>query len=68
MASWNWELVSDKTARLVGPGRLSAIKTAWPNRVLVASIMAGSGSDKELEHWQTLTEGRPGRRGSMPSS
>src|SRR6185369_12991687 len=27
---------------------------AHPNRVLVASIMAGSGSDEELQHWQTL--------------
>ena len=55
MASWNWELVSDKPLDWWVP-RLSAIKRAWPNRVLVASIMAGSGSDKELAHWQTLTE------------
>lgn len=55
MASWNWELVSDKPLDWWVP-RLSAIKRAWPNRVLVASIMAGSGSDKELSHWQTLTK------------
>jgi len=53
MASWNWELISDKPLDWWIP-RLEAIKKAWPNRVLVASIMAGSGSDKELEHWQTL--------------
>jgi len=54
VASWNWELVSDKTLDWWVP-RLSAIKAAWPNRVLVASIMAGSGSDKELDNWQILT-------------
>jgi dihydropyrimidine dehydrogenase (NAD+) subunit PreA len=54
VASWNWELVSDKPLDWWVP-RLEAIKKAWPNRVLVASIMAGSGNDKELAHWQTLT-------------
>ena len=34
----------------IGHGALSA------HRVLVASIMAGSGSDKELHNWQLLTE------------
>ena len=55
VASWNWELVSDKPLDWWLP-RLSAIKRAWPDRVLVASIMAGSGNDKELENWQILTE------------
>jgi dihydroorotate dehydrogenase len=55
VASWNWELVSDRPLDWWVP-RLEAIKRAWPDRVLVASIMAGSGSDKELHHWQTLTE------------
>jgi dihydropyrimidine dehydrogenase (NAD+) subunit PreA len=55
LASWNWELISDKPLDWWVP-RLSAIKRAWPDRVLVASIMAGSGSDKELHHWGTLTE------------
>jgi dihydroorotate dehydrogenase len=54
VASWNWELVSDKPLDWWVP-RLSSIKAAWPNRVLVASIMAGSGSDKELDNWQILT-------------
>jgi len=53
MASWNWELISDKPLDWWVP-RLEAIKKAWPNRVLVASIMAGSGNDKELENWQVL--------------
>jgi dihydroorotate dehydrogenase len=52
-SSWNWELISDKTIDWWAP-RLSRIKQAHPTRVLVASIMAGSGSDEELSHWQTL--------------
>jgi len=55
VASWNWELISDRPLDWWVP-RLSAIKKAWPKRVLVASIMAGSGNDKELQAWQTLTE------------
>jgi dihydroorotate dehydrogenase len=52
-SSWNWELISDKTLEWWIP-RLERIKAAYPDRVLVASIMAGSGSDRELSHWQTL--------------
>ncbi|MBI2780912.1 MAG: NAD-dependent dihydropyrimidine dehydrogenase subunit PreA [Chloroflexi bacterium] len=54
LASWNWELISDKPLEWWIP-RLTTVKRAWPGRVLVASIMAGSGSDEELRHWQTLT-------------
>ncbi|HET7707800.1 MAG TPA: NAD-dependent dihydropyrimidine dehydrogenase subunit PreA [Thermoanaerobaculia bacterium] len=54
MASWNWELISDKPLDW-WIGRLSKIKKAYPNKVLVASIMAGSGNDKELHNWQMLT-------------
>src|SRR6187397_388854 len=52
-SSWNWELISDKTLDWWVP-RLGRIKAAYPNRALIASIMAGSGSDKELAAWQTL--------------
>jgi dihydroorotate dehydrogenase len=52
-SSWNWELISDKTLDWWVP-RLRRIKQAHPDRVLVASIMAGAGTDRELEHWQTL--------------
>ena len=52
-SSWNWELISDKPMDWWLP-RLERIKRAHPTRVLVASIMAGSGSDRELRHWQTL--------------
>ena len=56
MASWNWELISDKPLDWWLP-RIERIKRNWPDRVLVASIMAGSGDDKEFQNWQTLTRG-----------
>jgi dihydropyrimidine dehydrogenase (NAD+) subunit PreA len=52
-SSWNWELISDKPLDWWIP-RISRIKQAHPDRILVASIMAGSGSDHELSKWQTL--------------
>jgi dihydropyrimidine dehydrogenase (NAD+) subunit PreA len=52
-SSWNWELISDKTLDWWVP-RLGRIKKAFPDRMLVASIMAGSGNDTELRHWQEL--------------
>src|SRR5919106_4224544 len=52
-SSWNWELISDKTLDWWVP-RLERIKKAFPQHVLVASIMAGSGNDTELRHWQEL--------------
>jgi len=54
-SSWNWELISDKSLDWWVP-RIARIKRAYPSRVLVASIMAGSGSDEELGHWQTLAQ------------
>jgi dihydropyrimidine dehydrogenase (NAD+) subunit PreA len=54
-SSWNWELISDKTIDWWLP-RIVRIKQVFPDRVLVASIMAGSGSDRELAHWQTLAK------------
>src|SRR2546427_4957029 len=61
-SSWNWELISDKTLDWWVP-RLERIKRAFPDRVLVASIMAGSGSDTELSHWQTLARACPDEGG-----
>jgi dihydropyrimidine dehydrogenase (NAD+) subunit PreA len=55
MASWNWELISDKPLDW-WVGRLSSLKRDYPDRVLVASIMAGSGNDEEMRNWQTLTQ------------
>ena len=53
-SSWNWELISDKSLDWWVP-RIQRIKAAFPTRVVIASIMAGSGTDKELQAWQTLT-------------
>ena len=52
-SSWNWELISDKPLDWWLP-RLRRIKLAFPHKVLVASIMAGSADDKELDHWREL--------------
>ena len=52
-SSWNWELISDKPLDWWLP-RLARIKQAHPDRILVASIMAGSGNERELQNWQTL--------------
>ena len=54
-SSWNWELISDKPLDW-WIGKLSGIKKQFPKKILVASIMAGSGNDKELHNWQTLTK------------
>src|SRR5918999_5864292 len=55
-SSWNWELISDKTIDWWLP-KIARIKQSHPDRILIASIMAGSGSDKELRHWQELAIG-----------
>ena len=55
-SSWNWELISDKGIDWWLP-KIARIKQAFPDHVLIASIMAGSGSDKELRHWQELAIG-----------
>ena len=52
-SSWNWELISDKPLDWWLP-RLRRIKDAYPHKVLVASIMAGSEDDKEVNHWREL--------------
>jgi dihydropyrimidine dehydrogenase (NAD+) subunit PreA len=54
-SSWNWELISDKTLDWWEP-RIRRIKDAHPTKVLIASIMAGSGNDKELQNWQKLAQ------------
>src|SRR5258705_8351623 len=54
-SSWNWELISDKAIDWWVP-RIRRIKEAHPTKVLIASIMAGSGNDKELRNWQMLTQ------------
>src|SRR5262249_47578529 len=41
-SSWNWELISDKPLDWWAP-RLGKIKRAFPDKILVCSIMAGAG-------------------------
>ena len=52
-SSWNWELISDQPLDLWLPD-LEEIKTTYPERMVIASIMAGAGSDKEMENWRKL--------------
>jgi len=52
-SSWNWELISDKPLDWWLP-RLRRIKDAFPHKVLVASIMAGSEDENEIDHWRQL--------------
>src|SRR5262249_23699361 len=52
-SSWNWELISDKPVDWWLP-RLRRIKQAFPHKVLVASIMAGSEDEQEINHWREL--------------
>src|SRR3954453_15035523 len=54
-SSWNWELISDKPLDWWIP-KLGRIKAAFPNRILVASIMAGSGRGDEVRKWQHLAQ------------
>jgi dihydroorotate dehydrogenase len=54
-SSWNWELISDKTLDWWVPAPRPH-QEGLPDRVLIASIMAGSGSDKEMKNWQTLAK------------
>ena len=58
-SSWNWELISDKPLEWWMPV-IERIKADYPNKVVVASIMAGSGSDKEYDAWQQLANGCQG--------
>jgi dihydropyrimidine dehydrogenase (NAD+) subunit PreA len=52
-SSWNWELISDKPLDWWLP-RIERIKQAHPEKMLIASIMAGSGNDQEHHNWQRL--------------
>src|SRR5258706_5478141 len=50
-SSWNWELISDKPLDWWVP-RIGRIKKAYPDHVLVASIMAGTGHVTQPSHCQ----------------
>ncbi|MBU74973.1 MAG: hypothetical protein CMM73_04640 [Rhodospirillaceae bacterium] len=52
-SSWNWELISDQPLEIWLPD-LRDIKAAYPDRMLIASIMAGAGSEEEMDNWRRL--------------
>ncbi|HCI19881.1 MAG: hypothetical protein CMN36_00300 [SAR116 cluster bacterium] len=52
-SSWNWELISDQPLDMWLPD-LRDIKAAYPDRMLIASIMAGAGSEEEMDNWRKL--------------
>jgi len=52
-SSWNWELISDQPLELWLPD-LKEIKQLYPKRMVIASIMAGAGSDTEMDNWRKL--------------
>lgn len=52
-SSWNWELISDQPLDLWLPD-LEEIKTKYPDRMVIASIMAGAGSEEEMENWRKI--------------
>lgn len=52
-SSWNWELISDQPLHLWLPD-LEEIKSTYPDRMLIASIMAGTGSEEEMDNWRKL--------------
>lgn len=52
-SSWNWELISDQPLEQWLPD-LKEIKETYPDRMLIASIMAGAGGEEEMENWRKL--------------
>ena len=52
-SSWNWELISDQPLEQWLPD-LEEIKATYPDRMVIASIMAGAGSEEEMENWKKL--------------
>ena len=54
-SSWNWELISDQPLELWLPD-LEELKATYPDRMLIASIMAGAGTEEEMRNWQKLAQ------------
>ncbi|SHG67269.1 dihydropyrimidine dehydrogenase (NADP+)/dihydropyrimidine dehydrogenase (NAD+) subunit PreA [Cognatiyoonia sediminum] len=54
-SSWNWELISDQALEIWLPD-LKEIKETYPDRMVIASIMAGAGSQEELDNWCKLAK------------
>ena len=54
-SSWNWELISDQPLEQWLPD-LEEIKTTYPDRMVIASIMAGAGNQEEMDNWAKLAK------------
>ena len=54
-SSWNWELISDQPLELWLPD-LEEIKNTYPDRMLIASMMAGAGNNEEMDNWANLAK------------
>ena len=54
-SSWNWELISDQPLEQWLPD-LEEIKTTYPDRMVIASIMAGAGNTEEMNNWAKLAK------------
>ncbi|MCV6584672.1 MAG: tRNA-dihydrouridine synthase [Marinibacterium sp.] len=54
-SSWNWELISDQPLEQWLPD-LEEIKTTYPDRMVIASIMAGAGGEVEMDNWRKLAQ------------
>ncbi|MEM9241973.1 MAG: tRNA-dihydrouridine synthase, partial [Pseudomonadota bacterium] len=54
-SSWNWELISDQPLDLWLPD-LEEIKSSYPDRMVIASIMAGAGNQEEMDNWKKLAK------------
>ncbi|MEM1376935.1 MAG: tRNA-dihydrouridine synthase [Pseudomonadota bacterium] len=54
-SSWNWELISDQPLEEWLPD-LEEIKKTYPDRMLIASIMAGAGNIEEMNNWAKLAK------------
>ncbi len=54
-SSWNWELISDQPLEQWLPD-LEEIKTTYPDRMVIASIMAGANGPEEMENWTKLAK------------
>lgn len=52
-SSWNWELISDQSLELWLPD-LEEIKTTYPDRMLIGSVMAGADGEDEMDNWKKL--------------
>ena len=52
-SSWNWELISDQPLEQWLPD-LKEIKEAYPDRMVIASIMAGADGEEEMQNWRKL--------------